>query len=56
MTAADAPVLLRASGLRKSFGGVHAVQDISLTIAAGAVFAVIGPNGAGKSTLLNSNT
>jgi len=53
MVAADAPVLLRASGLRKSFGGVHAVQDISLGVAAGAVFAVIGPNGAGKSTLLN---
>jgi ABC-type branched-subunit amino acid transport system ATPase component len=48
-----APILLRASGLRKSFGGVRAVQDISLGIPAGAVFAVIGPNGAGKSTLLN---
>ncbi|HEY1541146.1 MAG TPA: ABC transporter ATP-binding protein [Xanthobacteraceae bacterium] len=48
-----APILLRASGLRKSFGGVRAVQDISLSVAAGTVFAVIGPNGAGKSTLLN---
>ncbi len=47
------PILLRASGLRKSFGGVRAVQDISLSVPAGAVFAVIGPNGAGKSTLLN---
>ena len=53
MTAADAPALLRANGLRKSFGGVRAVHDISLSIPAGAVFAVIGPNGAGKSTLLN---
>jgi branched-chain amino acid transport system ATP-binding protein len=52
MTGAE-PMLLRASGLRKSFGGVRAVQDISLSVPAGAVFAVIGPNGAGKSTLLN---
>ena len=45
--------LLRADGLSKSFGGVRAVRDISLGIAAGTIFAVIGPNGAGKSTLLN---
>jgi branched-chain amino acid transport system ATP-binding protein len=48
-----AGALLRAEGLHKSFGGVHAVRDISLIIPAGTVFAVIGPNGAGKSTLLN---
>jgi branched-chain amino acid transport system ATP-binding protein len=47
------PVLLRARGLTKSFGGVRAVQDISLGIAPKTVFAIIGPNGAGKSTLLN---
>jgi ABC-type branched-subunit amino acid transport system ATPase component len=46
-------VLLRATGLHKSFGGVRALRDISLTIPAGAIIAVIGPNGAGKSTLLN---
>jgi ABC-type branched-subunit amino acid transport system ATPase component len=45
--------LLQAYGLCKSFGGVRAVQDISLTIPASTVFAIIGPNGAGKSTLLN---
>jgi ABC-type branched-subunit amino acid transport system ATPase component len=50
---AEAPVLLHASGLCKSFGGVRAVHDISLSVPPGAVFAVIGPNGAGKSTLLN---
>ena len=49
----DGAVLFRAAGLHKSFGGVHAVRDISLQVAAGSVLAVIGPNGAGKSTLLN---
>jgi ABC-type branched-subunit amino acid transport system ATPase component len=54
--ASDTPTgaaLLEAENLHKSFGGVHAVRDISLTIRAGAIHAVIGPNGAGKSTLLN---
>ena len=45
--------LLAASGLQKSFGGVQAVRDISLSVPEGSVFAVIGPNGAGKSTMLN---
>jgi ABC-type branched-subunit amino acid transport system ATPase component len=51
--APQAAVLLHAKGLHKSFGGVHAVRNISLAVPAGAIFAVIGPNGAGKSTLLN---
>jgi branched-chain amino acid transport system ATP-binding protein len=51
--ASTAGVLLTAENLHKSFGGVHAVRDISLTIRDGAIHAVIGPNGAGKSTLLN---
>jgi branched-chain amino acid transport system ATP-binding protein len=49
----DETMLFRAQGLHKSFGGVRAVRDISLTIPTGSVFAIIGPNGAGKSTLLN---
>ena len=44
---------LRAEGLNKRFGGVAAVQNVSLLVPKGAIFAVIGPNGAGKSTLLN---
>lgn len=53
---ADRPfnsIVFRAERLNKSFGGVQAVRDISLSIARGIVFAIIGPNGAGKSTLLN---
>jgi ABC-type branched-subunit amino acid transport system ATPase component len=52
-SAAPSPVLLQARGLSKNFGGVRAVQDISLNVPAKTVFAIIGPNGAGKSTLLN---
>jgi ABC-type branched-subunit amino acid transport system ATPase component len=50
---ADGAAFIRGEGLHKSFGGVRAVRDISLTIPPGVVFAIIGPNGAGKSTLLN---
>jgi branched-chain amino acid transport system ATP-binding protein len=45
--------LLRAERLYKSFGGVRAVQNVSIQVPQGAIFALIGPNGAGKSTLLN---
>jgi ABC-type branched-subunit amino acid transport system ATPase component len=44
---------LQAKGLNKSFGGVAAVQNVSLQVPQDAIFALIGPNGAGKSTLLN---
>jgi branched-chain amino acid transport system ATP-binding protein len=45
--------MIRAEGLSKSFGGVHAVQDVSISVPEKSIFALIGPNGAGKSTLLN---
>lgn len=44
---------LRAEGLGRRFGGLVAVEGVSVTFAAGDVSCVIGPNGAGKSTLLN---
>jgi ABC-type branched-subunit amino acid transport system ATPase component len=47
---ADALVV---SGLGRSFGGVHALRDVSLTVPLGTVTGIIGPNGAGKSTLLH---
>ena len=45
--------LLAAEAISREFGGVHALDDVSFEIEAGAVFSIIGPNGAGKTTLLN---
>jgi ABC-2 type transport system ATP-binding protein len=41
---------IEVTGLRKSYGPVHAVQGIDLSIASGEIFALLGPNGAGKTT------
>lgn len=45
--------LLTVSGLTVRFGGVHALDAVSLETAAGTVTGLIGPNGAGKSTFVN---
>ena len=45
--------MLRIVDLKKSFGAIHAVDGVSLSVQEGELSSVIGPNGAGKSTLFN---
>ena len=52
LTTAGAPPVLEARGVSKSFPGVKALSDVSLTVRAGEVHALVGENGAGKSTLI----
>jgi branched-chain amino acid transport system ATP-binding protein len=50
-TGAPSPPVLELHEVKRHFGGIRAVDGVTLTIGEGAVVALIGPNGAGKSTL-----
>ena len=44
---------IELKNVSKSFGGVHALSDVSLSFGGGKIYGLLGPNGAGKTTLLN---
>ena len=48
--------LLEMRGISKSFGGIRAVNDVSLKVESGRIVSIIGPNGAGKTTVFNCVT
>ena len=48
--------ILSLSHVSKAFGGVHAIDDFSLTLQEGSIYGLIGPNGAGKTTIFNTIT
>ncbi len=45
--------ILEVNELRKTFGGIHAVDGVSFKVNEGEILGIIGPNGSGKSTLFN---
>ena len=54
--AAPDPVMIRATGLGRSFGALWAVRDMDLEVRRGEVLGPLGPNGAGKTTTVRMLT
>jgi len=52
MSSTDGDVLLRATGLTKTFGDLTAVDGIDFAVRRGEAFGFLGPNGAGKSSTM----
>ena len=52
----DDPLAIQATGLRKVFGDVIAVDDLTISVGQGEVFGFLGPNGSGKSTTVKMLT
>ena len=44
---------IEVQNLRKYFGDIHAVDDVSFNVQAGEIFSLLGPNGAGKTTIIS---
>jgi len=52
MARPESPQAISVAGLRKDYGAVRAVRDVSFSVARGEIVALLGPNGAGKTTTL----
>lgn len=55
MTNGSEPLLI-TTGVSKSYGGIHALTDVSISVAPGEILGLVGPNGAGKTTLVDMIT